>query len=204
MSFYSGCKKCFAGLVRAIFRVKIVGADNEPADGTFLICANHISEADPVILGACLKHNPRYMAKKELMSVPLLGWLITALGAYPIDRGGNDVAAVRKTIELLKSGESVIMFPQGTRYKGVDPAGTKFRNGCAMIAVRAGTPVLPIYIETKGYRVRLLRRVTVKIGKPIPCDEIIGAENDREDHASGAALVFSRIITAGKGEQHGD
>ena len=115
MSFYSRSKRRFAWLIRALFRVKLIGAENEPEDGTFLICANHISEADPLILGACLKHNPRYMAKKELMKVPVIGKLITALGAYPIDRGGNDVAAIRKTVDFLKNGESGIMFPQGKR-----------------------------------------------------------------------------------------
>lgn len=200
MSFYSRSKRRFAWHIRALFRVKLIGAENEPEDGTFLICANHISEADPLILGACLKHNPRYMAKKELMKVPVIGKLITALGAYPIDRGGNDVAAIRKTVDFLKNGESVIMFPQGTRCRGVDPAETKFRNGCALIAARAGVPVLPIYIGTKNFRVRLFRRVTVKVGKPISCDEITGAETGREDFASGASLVFSRIIAAGKDE----
>ena len=200
MSFYSRSKRRFAWLIRALFRVKLIGAENEPEDGTFLICANHISEADPLILGACLKHNPRYMAKKELMKVPVIGKLITALGAYPIDRGGNDVAAIRKTVDFLKNGESVIMFPQGTRCRGVDPDGTKFRNGCALIAARAGVPVLPIYIGTRNFRVRLFRRVTVKVGKPISCDEITGAETGREDFASGASLVFSRIIAAGKDE----
>lgn len=200
MSFYSRSKRRFAWLIRALFRVKLIGAENEPEDGTFLICANHISEADPLILGACLKHNPRYMAKKELMKVPVIGKLITALGAYPIDRGGNDVAAIRKTVDFLKNGESVIMFPQGTRCRGVDPAGTKFRNRCALIAARAGVPVLPIYIGTKNFRVRLFRRVTVKVGKPISCDEITGAETGREDFASGASLVFSRIIATGKDE----
>ncbi len=200
MSFYSRSKRRFAWLIRALFRVKLIGAENEPEDGTFLICANHISEADPLILGACLKHNPRYMAKKELMKVPVIGKLITALGAYRIDRGGNDVAAIRKTVDFLKNGESVIMFPQGTRCRGVDPAETRFRNGCALIAARAGVPVLPIYIGTKNFRVRLFRRVTVKVGKPISCDEITGAETGREDFASGASLVFSRIIAAGKDE----
>lgn len=200
MSFYSRSKRRFAWLIRALFQVKLIGAENEPEDGTFLICANHISEADPLILGACLKHNPRYMAKKELMKVPVIGKLITALGAYPIDRGGNDVAAIRKTVDFLKNGESVIMFPQGTRCRGVDPAETRFRNGCALIAARAGVPVLPIYIGTKNFRVRLFRRVTVKVGKPISCDEITGAETGREDFASGASLVFSRIIAAGKDE----
>lgn len=200
MSFYSRSKRRFAWLIRELFRVKLIGAENEPEDGTFLICANHISEADPLILGACLKHNPRYMAKKELMKVPVIGKLITALGAYPIDRGGNDVAAIRKTVDFLKNGESVIMFPQGTRCRGVDPAETRFRNGCALIAARAGVPVLPIYIGTKNFRVRLFRRVTVKVGKPISCDEITGAETGREDFASGASLVFSRIIAAGKDE----
>ncbi len=193
MSFYSSAKKLLAGFIRALYRVKITGAENEPPDGTFLICANHISEADPVIIGASIKHNPRYMAKKELMRVPLVGGLVRALGAYPIDRGGNDVGAVKRTIEMLKNGESVTMFPQGTRYRGVDPKGTKIKYGCAMIALRAEVSVLPIYIKTKNYKIGLFKRTYISIGKPITYDELSEASSGMKDFKAGAELIFSRI-----------
>ncbi len=194
MSFYSGAKKLLAGLIRFIFNVKIVGAENEPPVGSYLICANHISEADPVIIGASIMHNPKYMAKKELMSIPLLKHLITALGAYPIDRKGNDVGAIKKTIEMLKNGESIIMFPQGTRYRGVNPSETSVKHGCALIALRSETPILPIYIKTKNYKIRLFKRTEIIIGKPIPFSDIKDAIGENNNFKAGADLVFSKIL----------
>ncbi len=194
MSFYSVAKKTLAGFIRFIFRIKIEGTENEPPDGTYLICANHISEADPVLLGASLKHNPRYMAKKELMRIPVLKQLITALGAYPIDRGGSDVGAIKRTIEMLKNGESVIMFPQGTRYRGVEPSETRVKHGCALIALKANVPVLPVYIKTNNYKVRLFKRIFIRIGSPISYEELLAASSSGEDYKAGAELIFSRII----------
>ncbi len=194
MSFYSAAKKTLAGFIRFIFGIKIEGAGNEPPDGTYLICANHISEADPVLLGASLKHNPRYMAKKELMRIPVLKQLITALGAFPIDRSGSDVGAIKRTIEMLKNGESVIMFPQGTRYRGVEPAETKVKHGCALIALRANVPILPIYIKTSNYRVRLFKRTVIRIGSPISHEELVTASENSENYKAGAEFIFSRII----------
>lgn len=193
MSFYSKAKFLLAGLIRKLWRIRVVGAENERPGATYLICANHQSMLDPVLLGAAIQHNPRYMAKAELMKVPVLKQLITALGAYSVDRGGSDVAAIKQTIGMLKNGESIIMFPQGTRHKGVDPKTTKVKFGCAMIAGRAGVPVLPIFIEVKDHRVRLFRKTVIRIGKEISPEELASVAESPEDHRHGAELIFSRI-----------
>ena len=195
MSFYSKAKFLLAGLIRKLWRIHVVNPEHERPDGTYLICANHQSLLDPVLLGAAIRHNPRYMAKAELSRIPLLKQLVTALGAYFVDRGGTDVAAIKKSITLLKDGESVIMFPQGTRYKGVDPATTKVKFGCAMIASRAGVPVLPVYLEVKKHRVRLFRKTVVRIGKEISPEELAAVSEGPEDHKHGAELIFNRILS---------
>ena len=194
MSFYSKAKWLVAGLIRKLWRIRIEGAENERPGISYLICANHQSMLDPVLLGASIRHNPRYMAKAELMRIPGLKQLITALGAYSVDRGGSDVSAVKKTITMLKNGESVLMFPQGTRYKGVDPRTTKVKYGCALIAARAGVPVLPICIHVKNYRIRLFRKTVVRIGKEISPEELAAAAETPEDHRHAAELIFSRIV----------
>ena len=195
MSFYSKAKFLFAGLIRKLWRVEVVGADNELPDKAYLICPNHQSLLDPVLLGAAIKHNPRYMAKVELSRIPLLKQLIVALGGYFVDRGGSDVSAIKKTISMLKAGETVIMFPQGTRYRGVDPKTTKVKFGCAMIATRAGVPVLPVYFEVKDHRVRLFRKTIIHIGKAITTEELAAVSEGSDDHRHGAELIFSRILS---------
>ena len=194
MSFYSKAKFLLAGLVRKLWRIRVEGKENERPGVPYLICANHQSMLDPVLLGAAIAHNPKYMAKAELLKVPLVGSLVKALGAYPIDRGGSDVPAIKKTIALLKEGESVTMFPQGTRYKGVDPRTTKIKFGCAMIAGRAEVPVLPIYIQVKNHRIRLFRRTVIRIGKEISPEELKAVAAGPEDHRRGAELIFERIL----------
>lgn len=193
MSFYSGCKFVLAGLIRRLWRIKTVGKENECEGKAYLICANHQSMLDCVLLGAAIKNNPKYMAKAELLKVPVVGGLVKALGAYPVDRGGSDVAAIKKTIALLKEGNCVTMFPQGTRYKGVDPKTTKVKYGCAMIAKRADVPVLPVFIQVKDHKVKLFRRTTVIIGKEISPETLRSVMTSDEDYKSSAEYIFSKI-----------
>ncbi len=193
MSFYSKAKFLVAGLIRKLWRIQVIGAENERTGVPYLICSNHQSMLDPVLLGAAIEHNPRYMAKAELMKIPLLKQLITALGAYSVDRGGSDVMAIKKTIAMLKDGESIIMFPQGTRHPGVDPKTTKVKFGCSMIASRADVPVLPIFIQVKDHRVKLFRKTIIRIGKEISPEELAAVAESSDDHRHGAELIFSRI-----------
>ena len=193
MSFYSKAKFMLAGLIRKLWRIKVVGKENELENKAYLICSNHMSMLDPVVIGAAIKHNPRYMAKAEVMRVPVLKSLLKALGAFSVDRGGSDVAAIKKTINMLKDGESVVMFPQGTRHKGVDPKTTSIKFGCSMIAHRADVGVLPVFIKVKNHRVKIFRKTVVIIGKEITSEELNAVSNGGEDHKSAAELIFSRI-----------
>lgn len=193
MSFYSKAKFLLAGLIRKLWRIKVVGGGNELQNKNYLICANHMSMLDPVVIGAAIKHNPRYMAKAEVMRVPVLKSLLKALGAFSLDRGGSDVAAIKKTINMLRDGESVVMFPQGTRHKGVDPKTTSVKFGCSMIAQKAEVGVLPVFIKVKNHRVRIFRKTVVIIGKEITCDELKAVSNGGENHKSTAEYIFSKI-----------
>ncbi len=197
MSFYSKAKFLLAGLIRKLWRVKVVGAENERPDKTYVICANHMSMFDPIVIGAAIQHNPKYMAKAELMRVPLLNLLLKALGAFSVDRKGTDAAAIKKTINMLKDGESIMMFPQGTRHKGVDPKTTKVKFGCSMIAHKAEVGVLPVYIKVKDHKVRLFRKTEIIIGKEITIDELNEASNSGEDHKKSAEYIFSKITELG-------
>lgn len=171
--FYTVIYSVFARLVRGVFRIKIIGAENEPQEECGLIvCGNHLSFADPVIIGASLTRQVHFLAKRELFKVPLLGRLIRAFGAYPISRGSADVGAIKKTIELANSGECVGIFPQGTRCMGVAPTVESARSGIGMVSVHTDAPILPVAIVTKKYKVRPFCRTRIVIGKPITKNEL--------------------------------
>lgn len=206
--FYRFLHRTFAPLIRLIFNVRIERRDNEPRGGeSLLVCSNHISAGDAVWLCAALKHHhPHFMAKAELFKIPLLRGLIKFFGAYPVERGGADVSSVRNTISFLKSGVCIGMFPQGTRQKDRNPAGTSIKNGAGMIAVRSEADVLPILIVTKGFKSTLFGRKRVIIGSPISHKTISKMHESEMSYHQISQFIFNEIcaldeICAKEGDQ---
>lgn len=195
MSLYKGARKNLTGFIKWLFRIHVHGSENEPENGGYLVCCNHISFVDVLSTAVAIKAQIRFMAKKELFKIPLLGWLIKTLGAFPVDRKGNAVAAIKKSVSLLESGEVVGMFPTGHRYRGVkfDTTRENVKGGAAMAAYRAKVPVLPMFIATKKDKVALFRRIDIYVGKPIAYEEF-GFENGGTDEYNRAArIIFDRI-----------
>lgn len=191
--FYIVAHRLIARTVLRLFRVQIVGAENLPAEGGYIYCSNHVSALDPIFVCGAGRTQVHYMAKQELFKIPILASLIRALGAFPVNRGGADVGAIRRAIELLQAKESVGIFIQGHRYRGVPLRETKPKNGAVMIAVRSGAPIIPICIKMKNNTAAPFRRVKLIIGKPVPV-EALGLD----DHAAGefsraAQTVFDQI-----------
>lgn len=186
--------------VRFLCHMKVKGAENEPTpeQGTYLVIANHRTWADPIYLCCALKHQqPHFMAKKELFKIPLLNVLIRALGAYPVNRGGADVGAIRHTIDMLRQGVTVGMFPQGHRYNGVDPRTTSVKTGAAMIALKAGVQVLPVFVKVKNNRHRFLCKKEVIVGKPISVEEMNYDPEAPGEYQRIADMLFERVCALG-------
>ncbi len=186
-----------AGAVRFLFRVKVTGLENEQGEGGILLCSNHVTLIDPVCISAVLRRTePFYMAKKELFKIPLLNSLIRAFGAYPVNRGTGDIGAIHKTIDLLKEGNCVGIFPQGTRCKGVRLEDTKFKNGAALVLSKVSVPVLPVRIKVKNNRWRPFRKIEVIVGKPIASEKLAfdGDANKTEEMARITNLIYESIL----------
>lgn len=194
----------FAWLMRVIFFVIPHGRKNEPklSEGTYIVCSNHLSAVDPIIIcSAIRRQQPRFMAKKELFSVPVLGWMIKGLGAIPVDRSGKDAGVLLKTVQMLEDGYSVGIFPQGTRRPGVAPSATPVRGGLGLICAKSHAQVLPVYLKTSGNRVRWLHPVHVYIGKPIPFEEYSQNGTCEREYARISQYVFDRLCDLGKEEE---
>ncbi len=188
----------FGGIVRLLFRIRVVGRENEPIEGGFLVCANHLSAADPIIITAAMDHQICFMGKKELFKIPGLSWLMRSLGGFPVDRKGGDVGAVKHSIRLLEEGKCVGMFPQGTRHPNEIPRDTSVRNGAAMIAYHASATVLPVCIHRKGYSPKMFRRTTIVIGKPIPFAEFGYDAEQKGEYARISSEIFDRVCKLGE------
>lgn len=198
MSFYTGFYKLFSSPLKKIFRLEIKGAENLVHGEGALLCANHTSLLDVFVISAGLDRQVRYMAKKELFKIPLLKQLIVALGAYPVDRKGADVAAIRKTVSLIENGELVGVFPQGTRHPYVDPKTTEVKNGVGMIAYRAKCNVIPVYIKTKKNHVVMFRKTEIIVGKPISYEELGFENGGSKEYKAASEKIFQKVCELGE------
>ena len=192
MSFYDTIYKIFAPIVRGLYRIETVGQENIP-EGGVILASNHTAFSDVLIISAAANRQVRYMAKKELFRIPLLKQLITALGAYPVDRGGADVGSIKRTISMLESGELIGIFPQGTRQGKKDPRETEVKGGIGMIAYHTKSPVLPVFISNNRMKTGAFRKNTVTFGTVIPFEELGFEKGGSKEYQQCAESVFREV-----------
>ena len=184
--------------VKFILNIRVCGRKNIPTDTTgYLIVSNHICWIDPIIVCSGFRQKIHIMAKKELFKIPVLAPLIRALGAYPIDRSGGNTGTIKDTIKMLKDGDSVCIFPQGTRRRGQTISETPLKPGAAMIALKAGVPILPVRIVMKGERYRPFRRNKLVIGRPITLEELGYDPEASGEYGRVTELIRQRIAELG-------
>jgi 1-acyl-sn-glycerol-3-phosphate acyltransferase len=196
-SLYKSLIPWLAPIIRFFQRIKPIGIENIPTDRGYMICANHIAAKDVIMIGAAYPEPIRFIAKKELFSVPILGRLIKKLGAIKLDRSGNDVAAIKTSVNLARSGLNVAIFPQGHRYPGVDPATTQAKNGAALIAYRSESDILPVFIKTKDNKYRFLRKIEIVFGKPIKYSELGFVNGGSDEYKAATDKIFAEILKLG-------
>ena len=159
-------------ILKGLLRLRAEGIENLPAEGGFVLAANHVSNFDPWPLGVPLlpRRFLRFMAKSELFWWPL-GPLLKAGGAFKVRRGEADVDAMNTAVQLVRDGEIVVMFPHGTRQrKGLAKRHRpRAHSGAARIALEAGAPLVPAAVAGTD-RLSRLGPVRVRYGKPLPID----------------------------------
>lgn len=155
-------------LMRILYPTTVEGLEKLPKNGV-LLCPNHSSNWDPVLLGTRLPVNYRLhaMAKEELFQNPILGWIIRKLGAFPVSRGSNDISTVRTAIQVIRDGDNLLIFPEGTVVRDgvgyIDGLPAHAKAGVAMIGVRTGATLVPVFMDGKK---RLFHRSRIIFGDP--------------------------------------
>lgn len=143
-------------------RLRVYGRENIP-EGAAVVCCNHVSISDPlwVIYAGKFPRIPRTMAKKELMDVPVLGKILSHLGVFPVNRGNSDIGAVKTTLRILREGEKLLIFPEGTRIRRGKVS--QPHSGAVLFSLRADAPLVPVYVSRSR---KFLRHMDVVFGEP--------------------------------------
>lgn len=172
---------------------RVIGRENLPAGGC-LLCGNHTHYTDPIFIALAIgvKGHPYVMAKAELMSYPVLGWILKKVGVFGVDRGKADVKAVKEALRILKDGHRLLLFPEGTRVKDGEAAEAK--TGAAMLALRTGVPIVPIWMPGKK---KWFRRTPVVFGEAYYPELPQGAKPTPEDYRRVADDLLERIMALG-------
>ena len=148
--------------------VSVEGMERLPESGA-LLCPNHASNWDPILVALKLPKNYRLhiMAKEELFQNPLLGWLLRKVGAFPVSRGNHDINTVRTAMQAIKDGDNVVIFPEGTVVRNgvgyIDGLPAHAKAGVAMIGVRTGAVLVPVFVDGEK---RLFHRTRIIFGEP--------------------------------------
>jgi glycerol-3-phosphate dehydrogenase (NAD(P)+) len=150
-------------------RMQRIGREHLPKSGPLLLASNHRSFLDPFVIGTLVRRPVYYMAKRELFEKRWQAWILNGLGAFPVDRGAGDGAALETARAILARGDVVVVFPEGTRVRR-GPLGMP-RRGIGRLALEAGVPVAPVAVigsenVRRGWRIRP-RKVRLRVGRPL-------------------------------------
>jgi len=174
--------------------MRVTGRENIP-QGPAVVCPNHSTISDPVFAAYAFQTNHilRVMAKEEVMHWPVIGWLLKKAGVFGVKRGSADIGAVKIALRYLKEGRKLLLFPEGTRVGEGEEIEAK--TGAAMLAVRTGVPIIPVYIQKKK---RWFSTNVVVIGEPYyPQTE--GRKGTSAEYRAIADDLMDRIRSLGEG-----
>lgn len=187
----------------AWFRGEVVGTENIPVTGPFLIASNHASHLDPPLVGCQIARQMRFFARKTLWNSRIFAWWLDRVETIPVDREGGDVGAIRRVIQALSEDRAVVLFPEGTR----SPDGNlqKPKPGVGLIACKTGVPVVPCRVYGsyeafgKGSAVpHFGTPVTIVYGAPIPASDYDDPSAGKERYQIASQRIFERIAALPK------
>jgi 1-acyl-sn-glycerol-3-phosphate acyltransferase len=187
VSLYWAASRTILFMSRLLWKARAQGVENIPKDGPLIIACNHISLLDPPVMGSFVPRQIAYMAKKELFEIPVLGPAIAAVGAYPVDREGSATAAVKRSVEVLRRGGCIGIFPEGGRNLEGDK---EARAGVALLASLGKAPVVPAAIIGSDQK-KKRGKIKVAFGPPraLPADR----KATREELAKFTEEIMSDI-----------
>ncbi len=188
-----------SGLVHSMwFRGEVVGTENFPTVGPFLIASNHASHLDPPMVGSQISKQMRFFARKSLWDNRLLAWWLDQVETISVERDSGDIGAIKKVLQALKEDRAVVLFPEGTRSQ--DGKLQKAKAGVGLMACKTGVPVVPCRVYGsfvaygKGAKLpRFGAPITIVFGAPIPASDYDDPSAGKARYETAAQRIMNRI-----------
>ncbi|NRG43806.1 lysophospholipid acyltransferase family protein [Bacillus sp. CRN 9] len=189
MGLYQFAKSLVYGLLKPVYRMEVIGTENFPKDGGVLLCSNHIDNLDPPMVGITAPRTIHFMAKEELFEVPVLGKILPNINAFPVKRGMSDREALRKGLKVLKEGNVLGLFPEGTRSKSGELG--KGMAGAGFFALRSDAYVVPCAIIGPY---KAFNKLKVVYGQPIDMGPIRERKASAEETTELIMAEIGKLI----------
>lgn len=188
-------------------KFRFENAEYLPKTGPFVLCPNHYSEIDPIVMGMATWKNgrvPRFMAKASLWKVPVVKWILNASGQIPVEREGGERGSspVKAASILIDNGTGVIVYPEGSLTRDPDMWPMRGKKGALRVAAAGNIPIIPVahwgtdaLMPRYGKKIRLFRRVpiTVRFGEPTSAEELTGGDTSTKGMTAGTDALMHRI-----------
>lgn len=189
LTFYSFARSLVAIGLKPVYRIETIGKENIPAQGSVLLCANHINNLDPLLVGITSSRPVHFMAKDELFSVPLLGKIVRNLNAFPVKRGMSDREALRTGLAILKEDKVLGLFPEGTRSKTGEIG--KGLAGAGFFALRSEAQIVPCAIIGPY---KAFNKIKVVYGQPLKLEIPSGGKLNAEQATDLIMTEIQKLI----------
>ena len=190
--FYKFIKAIFAPILSIFWKIEVHGIENIPDEGKVILCSNHISNMDPILLDMVFKRQIFFMAKEELFKNKLFGSFIKKLGAFPVKRGRGDIGALNLAKKTLENGNILGIFIEGTRSKTGELL--KPKPGAVILANETNSKILPVCIRpSAGIKVKMFKKVIISIGESLEPTDLGIISGKSVEIRSASRLVMEKI-----------
>lgn len=200
--FYSVMKHVVGAVLWPVYRFKYTNPKKIPKDGRYIFAGNHISATDAILVGVGQKRRIRFMAKAELFTNPVIGWLLTKLGAFPVNRGKGDWDSINYAKGIIDSGESLGIFIEGTRSKTGELLRPK--SGAVMIAHQMDCKIVPVSITYRTKKLHLFSRRYISFGEPVTVEELGIINGSPREYREASRQLMEKIRVMWERDKNGN